>query len=297
MLQQADINLNPRDRAGELQLRNRFDPFHRRRHDQAEIFRVVVEVAPLNAQFSDLNGQPFRPLETLAVRLINTKEDAESGQCFDRTIFQETELSNLARQLQRSCGHGRAQRSKTGDREDAGVGGVDVDVLAEDRQKAAELELDAVRFEGEAGRNSVLELERRANRLGVSVRSVSQRQLELLAGEQRRFIGRDEDRSVEVDGLTERHAEVDDSRSQPFQLHQAAEVELATKSQLRLAQTEAIVPHQQTRDRRAGKDVPEFILAGGSRVRGKSPRQIDLGNLDRRAVDANQISKTRGRHQ
>src|SRR5262249_31243572 len=76
--QLADVNLYAVNGAREAQAGNALESNHLGRQGQDEVSGVLLDVGPLDADGSDADWQPARPLEGVARRRADTDDDAEA---------------------------------------------------------------------------------------------------------------------------------------------------------------------------------------------------------------------------
>ena len=103
--EQADIDLDAFDGAGEFEPGHALQAGDRRRQREHEVGRVVLDVAPGDADLGDLDRQPGRPLEAGAVGRADGEEHAEAGLGDESAVAQEGEVAALATNHQRADGH------------------------------------------------------------------------------------------------------------------------------------------------------------------------------------------------
>ena len=88
----ADVDLDPLDRAGELEAADPLDPGDARREREDEVPRIGVDVRPLDADRVDVDREPARPLEAVAGRGADGELDAEVVAGREAAVAEEAEV-------------------------------------------------------------------------------------------------------------------------------------------------------------------------------------------------------------
>ena len=283
----VDVDLDPFDRPRERQPCDALDPGDARGQGQDEVARVGGRVAirPLDADLVDVNRQPGRPREAVAVRAADREEDAEARQGLERAVAQELEVARLAADVQagdRELGLDRGEADQRVGRPGAGV---DLEVLGAQDQEGAELDVELVRAEQE-GREAVAgEHEGGAEADLVRVRPVGDLALDRAVGQEVGALGGQDQAGLAVRSaaelgvpVVERDLEVGNAQAEVVEVEDAGDADIAGEGDGAHAELEPVVVDRQARDRRAA----------AQRRRARYERALDpvqRGQLDARAVD------------
>ncbi len=255
--QLADIDLDALDRAGELEPVHALDAGDARRQCEDEVRRVVDDVVPLEPDRVDVDRQPARPREAVAVGTADGEDDTEVRARCEAAVAVEREVARLTGDDHAADGHLGADGREAHERVVRAGAGVDVEVRGRERQERAEVDRElvgvederlerAVRVEGEGGRHGD----------GAGIRPVGDRAVDRLAGQEVDAARRDHESARAVGAAVERHgsagpegdAEVLHADAQVLEAQEPEEVDPAggREDQVRLADLEPVRVHGQT---------------------------------------------------
>ena len=234
--QQADVDLDPFDGARELEPVHALQAGHRRRQSQHEVGRVVLDVAPGDADLGDPDRQPGRPLEAGTGGRPDADEYPEAGLGDKSAIAQEGEVARFAAEHQRADGDLGADRTETHQFFVGRRRGVDGDVGRLQGQHRTERDPDGVGAEDEALDLAVFELQAEADRfsvrhprrdVGLARQTVADDRRHRLARQEPGAARGEEDGAVEIDLLAEGDLEVGHADAQVVEFEDAGDADLA----------------------------------------------------------------------
>ena len=155
------------DRAREREAADALDAGDARGEREDEVFGVVVEVGPLDADRVDANAEDLGDVEARAGGRADAEEDTEAGLRLERPVAEEGEVPGLARDVEPADGHVRADRLERDELLVVRRAGVEHEVAGRDLDETAEVDRQRVDPHLERVDVTVREGQLQPDRLGV----------------------------------------------------------------------------------------------------------------------------------